>query len=637
MKVTLVGYTPRPLYVCAEAAAVCYDSEPSLNIIKGCIRSGHQSVLEHCSFTFKVEGISRSCFDRETEVLTNNGWKHFCDVENTDLIFTINQDTQKAEFQPILNQIKYKYNGLMHYYKSQNIDLLVTPNHNLYMKKYDVRVPDKYHLCPSEDIKVKRFYMKKTVNYDIEVDDYFTIPGYSYYRKNKNGELYEKTLSDLRLPRDNFYKLLAWYLAEGSTYYNQKENSYTISISQLKTQNIDHIMEIVSNCGLRPYYDGKSIRFKNMVLGKYFSSLGLSLNKKIPFDIFTNFNKKLSKIFIDEYILGDGTIQKDKSGKIFTISKELSEQIYNLCFIAGYTATNHIDNRAGQSHTWNGREIKHNYPCYIINISMTGKRNHEIVVKKDSHFSEIPFNDYVYCIEVPNHTLFVRRNGIACWCGNCSHQIVRHRIASYSQQSQRYVKYDDLDWVIPDYGIDGDFARHACDIMLNAYKEMTDESDPSFQKSTIDAARCVLPNATPTTIYVTMNLRALMHFCNERMCNRASKEIHEVASLMKEQVMWAENISIEEKTILSEILVPKCMAGPIHACPERDGCGKFKPLKEFVWRAKGRWIGINEWAQMHDSKPSGIGTYFWCSACEEPHESKSEFCPNCGAEMTQEG
>lgn len=627
MKVTLVQHTPTPLYTVAEAAAVCYDSKPSLNIVKGCIRSGHTSVLEHASFTFRIEGISRSCFDRETEVLTNNGWKHFCDVENTDLIFTINQDTQKAEFQPILNQIKYKYNGLMHYYKSQNIDLLVTPNHNLYMKKYDVRVPDKYHLCPSEDIKVKRFYMKKTVNYDIEVDDYFTIPGYSYYRKNKNGELYEKTLSDLRLPRDNFYKLLAWYLAEGSTYYNQKENSYTISISQLKTQNIDHIMEIVSNCGLRPYYDGKSIRFKNMVLGKYFSSLGLSLNKKIPFDIFTNFNKKLSKIFIDEYILGDGTIQKDKSGKIFTISKELSEQIYNLCFIAGYTATNHIDNRAGQSHIWNGREIKHNYPCYIINISMTGKRNHEIVIKKDSHFSEIPFNDYVYCIEVPNHTLFVRRNGIACWCGNCSHQIVRHRMASYSQQSQRYVKYDDLDWVIPDYGIDEGYARHACDIMLNAYKDMTDDAKPGFQKSTIDAARCVLPNATPTIIYVTMNIRALMNFFNERLCARASKEIREVAKAMVEVILNADTISKEEKEIFKTIFVPKCERFPIHACPEREGCGKYKPLKEFVWRPKAKW----------QTYYANMGGGEECSACGFNGGIKTfKFCPMCGAEMIQE-
>ena len=61
MKVTLVQHTPTPLYTVAEAAAVCYDSEPSLKIVKGCIRSGHTSVLEHASFTFRIEGISRSC------------------------------------------------------------------------------------------------------------------------------------------------------------------------------------------------------------------------------------------------------------------------------------------------------------------------------------------------------------------------------------------------------------------------------------------------------------------------------------------------------------------------------------------------------------------------------------------------
>jgi hypothetical protein len=164
--------------------------------------------------------------------------------------------------------------------------------------------------------------------------------------------------------------------------------------------------------------------------------------------------------------------------------------------------------------------------------------------------------------------------------------------------------------------------------MLNAYKEMTDESDPGFQKSTIDAARCVLPNATPTTIYVTMNLRALMHFCNERMCNRASKEIHEVASLMRDEVMGAQEISFEEKKILDTVLVPKCMAGPIHACPERDGCGKFKPLKEFVWRPKAKW----------QTYYANMGGGEECSACGFNGGIKTfKFCPMCGAEMIQEG
>lgn len=48
---------------------------------------------------------------------------------------------------------------------------------------------------------------------------------------------------------------------------------------------------------------------------------------------------------------------------------------------------------------------------------------------------------------------------------------------------------------------------------------------------------------------------------------------------------------------------------------------------------RGRWIDIYEWAKMHNSTPSGMCTYFWCSECQKEQEKKSDFCPNCGAKM----
>ena len=252
---------------------------------------------------------------------------------------------------------------------------------------------------------------------------------------------------------------------------------------------------------------------------------------------------------------------------------------------------------------------------------MTGKRNHEIVVKKDSHFSEIPFNDYVYCIEVPNHTLFVRRNGIACWCGNCSHQIVRHRIASYSQQSQRYVKYDELDWAVD--GLPADAVEPVIEASANAltaYKEMLDDGIKA------ENARRALPNATPTIIYVTMNIRSLMNFFNERLCARAETEIRKVAMAMVAAILNADTISKEEKEIFKTIFVPKCEKFPIHACPERDGCGKYKPLKEFVWRPKAKW----------ETYYANMGGGEECSACGFNSGIKTfKFCPMCGAEMME--
>ena len=48
-----------------------------------------------------------------------------------------------------------------------------------------------------------------------------------------------------------------------------------------------------------------------------------------------------------------------------------------------------------------------------------------------------------------------------------------------------------------------------------------------------------------------------------------------------------------------------------------------------------RWIGIYERAKMHDSRPSGMCIYFWCSECQTAQEKKSNFCPNCGAKMDE--
>jgi hypothetical protein len=88
--------------------------------------------------------------------------------------------------------------------------------------------------------------------------------------------------------------------------------------------------------------------------------------------------------------------------------------------------------------------------------------------------------------------------------------------------------------------------------------------------------------------------------------------------------MDAQQISSEEKKILDTVLVPKCMAGPIKACPERDGCGRFKPLKEFVWRPKAKWVA-SDIAESLLAKCSNCGF--------DTGAIGFSFCPSCGAVM----
>lgn len=120
----------------------------------------------------------------------------------------------------------------------------------------------------------------------------------------------------------------------------------------------------------------------------------------------------------------------------------------------------------------------------------------------------------------------------------CSHQIVRHRMASYSQQSQRYVKLDQFEYIIPPAIEENqkskeifiksmDRAQEDYDILVKHLIE-----DGKTEKQAIEDARYVFPNACETKIVVTMNARSLFNFFEHRCCERAQWEIRELAYFM---------------------------------------------------------------------------------------------------------
>jgi len=155
-----------------------------------------------------------------------------------------------------------------------------------------------------------------------------------------------------------------------------------------------------------------------------------------------------------------------------------------------------------------------------------------------------------------------------------THQLVRHRIASYSQQSQRYVKADDFDYVIPPtIAKDPAMKKEYLDIMgkiqesYNSLLKKFEEKGKKGEGANQDA-RFVLPQGVETKIVVTMNCRELMHFFNERCCSRAQWEIRalaeEMLKLCKEKVPGIFSAAGE-----------KCIS--LGYCPEGEKftCGKY--------------------------------------------------------------
>jgi len=116
-----------------------------------------------------------------------------------------------------------------------------------------------------------------------------------------------------------------------------------------------------------------------------------------------------------------------------------------------------------------------------------------------------------------------------------THQLVRHRLASYNQQSQRYVSYaEQPEFIVPPAVAEDPVAlkryKAACAGAFQAYRELLDAGVAA------EDARYLLPNAMETKIVVTMNVRELLHFFELRCCNRAQWEIRALALAMLDLV-----------------------------------------------------------------------------------------------------
>lgn len=195
------------------------------------------------------------------------------------------------------------------------------------------------------------------------------------------------------------------------------------------------------------------------------------------------------------------------------------------------------------------------------------------------HESPIEHVNFTFAVEGVSRTL--------------THQLVRHRIASYSQQSQRYVKLDQFEYIIPPAiesnpkskelfikAMEED-QKYYDEISSILYKEHYDKhisgglseraAKRKAEKESIEDARYIFPNACETKIVFTMNARTLLNFFRLRCCNRAQWEIRELAIEMLQEVK-------KVYPILFKNAGPGCLNGP---CPEGNmTCGKIKEVRE---------------------------------------------------------
>lgn len=174
-------------------------------------------------------------------------------------------------------------------------------------------------------------------------------------------------------------------------------------------------------------------------------------------------------------------------------------------------------------------------------------------ILKSGHYSAVEHASFTFAIE-----------GIS---RACTHQLVRHRLASFNQQSQRYVSLlKDRRYIVPPKIKKSNFSKEYLSYIKSCWDMYEKMLDGGIEP---EDARYILPQAVETKIIVSMNARELLHFFSLRCCRRAQWEIRKLAYLMNKEVL-------EVAPILFNKSGPNCLRGP---CREHKfSCGK--PLKD---------------------------------------------------------
>ena len=346
------------------------------------------------------------CLTDDHEVLTIDGWKSIACVSKDDKVCTLVDDN--------INYINptelYKFDCIdedMYHLKTQQVNLLTTMNHKMYVKK---RNSKEYALELAKDIIGKRVqYKKNAINKN--VDYQFILDTVEHHSSN-----------NIKLDMDLFLEFLGYWISDGWVCKNR--NEYRIEVCLCKIEDRERFIELSKGLGYNTYSnsDNTKLYITNKQLAQYlYTYSNGAINKILP-DWVWKLSERQTKILIKGLIAGDGTVMKNGVERFFTSSTILADQFQQLCLHAGWSANKNMIYEAGTKFIIKGKHTQSNADCWGLTINKHKNNpmvNHGHIKSQNGQSEEvIKFTGSVYCIEVPSHIFYVRRCGKPVWTGN---------------------------------------------------------------------------------------------------------------------------------------------------------------------------------------------------------------------------
>jgi replicative DNA helicase Mcm len=348
------------------------------------------------------EAMEQQCYSADTEVLTRDGWKLFSELVPTDEIATLKKN-HTIEYHVPTNIISYYHYGEMISLKSRQVSLLVTPNHKLYCETYKrANIYSNVCLKPVLSVFSKRMRMYKSGLWVGKEQEEHIIPEFEV-KTNQNGK---RVLPALKFKMDDWLEFLGYYISEGCCPIYKNGDYYRINIAQQKKQNILLIDDCLKRMGFKTEYDGLGWNINSKQIAYHMKSFGKSCMRHVP-QYVKNLSPRQIQIFLKALLLGDGHVTAKGSMSYITSSKRLANDIQELLLKVGlsgniYTRMN-VPKAKG--------------PIYVVRT--VTKNKPQINSNQQKQWEFVGYSDMVYCVDVPNHVIYVRRNGKPIWCGNC--------------------------------------------------------------------------------------------------------------------------------------------------------------------------------------------------------------------------
>jgi DNA-directed RNA polymerase beta subunit len=369
-----------------------------------------------------VDVLFNPCYDAETEFLTERGWVKGPDLQDREVFGTLNPKTYELEYQGGETQ-RTPYRGPMYRLESQHLDLMVTPNHSNFVATrspgalgtldLSTLSPGTFRREEARDHfgKARRFL--KVGRWKGEEPGWVTIPA---AERGASGPASE----ELMFLVEDYAEFLGWFVAEGST-YRTPAGAYCVDVAQRLSANpvkYRMIEGLIRRMGLNPNPGKDGFRIFNKSLFQHLRPLGKAHEKYVPEHI-QKLSPRLLKIFLDAYLLGDGNTRNEPerghhgSRRFCTVSKKLLDGLQLVAFKQGLVVNAHPAKERG---------VETQRPRYDAAVGAYSKApwsNWSKETKENQIEAWIPYEGTVYCTQVPNGTLVVRRNGKIVVSGNC--------------------------------------------------------------------------------------------------------------------------------------------------------------------------------------------------------------------------